>query len=37
MLCGTHNIMQNIPHIKVECENIPQNTISPVKHCYEYE
>ena len=37
MLCGIDNILQNIPRIHVECENISQNIVSPIEHCYGSE
>ena len=33
----TDNILQNISHIHVECENILHNIFSPAKHCYGSE
>jgi hypothetical protein len=32
MLCGTDNILQNIPHI-LSVWNILQNIVDPTKHC----
>jgi hypothetical protein len=29
VLCWTDSILQNIPHIQSECENIMQNNVSP--------
>ena len=37
MFCGIDNIMQDIPHIQYEGENIPHNIVSPIKHCYGFE
>jgi hypothetical protein len=30
-------ILQNIPHIQSECENIVQNIVRPIEHCYDSE
>ena len=37
MFCGTNNILQNILCMQDECENIPQNIVSPIEHCYVFE
>ena len=34
VLCGTDNILWNIPSFKLNMGNIPHNTINPPKHCY---
>ena len=35
--CGTHNILQNIPHTQTECEEYCIVNLSPTKHCYEFK
>ena len=35
MLCGINNILHNIFHIRLNMENILQNIVSPIEHCYE--
>jgi hypothetical protein len=37
MLCGTNNILQNIPTSNPDMENIPQNNVNPTKHWYGSE
>ena len=40
VLCGTDNILQNIPIFRLNMigyGNILQNIVSPTKHCYECE
>ena len=37
MLCMIDNLMQNISHIQIECENIMRNTVSSTKHYYGFE
>ena len=37
MLCGTDNILWNIPSFGLNVRNVPHNSISPAKHCCGYE
>ena len=37
MCCGTVSIMQNILSFMLDVGVIPQNVVSPTKHCYAFE
>jgi hypothetical protein len=37
MLCRIDIIVRDIPHVQYECENIMQNNVNPVEHCYGSE
>ena len=37
MICGFDKYFVEYSHIQIEYGNIPQNIVSPTKHCYESE
>ena len=37
MLCGTHNILQNISHIQIEMRNLLQNIVNATQLCYGFD
>ena len=37
MLCGTDGILQNIPHIQIECEEYSIEYRQSAEHCYGCE